>query len=334
MKLSIIITHYTESEEQAYNSLSSIDMQRNIDFSDYEVIVVNDAGPEEKRLSESFLSSFKNIKPKYLIKETNTGPGDARNYGIEHSTGDYVCFIDCADCFVNVYTLSMFEEVIHTGGQDVAITQWTTPTKVEGKWLYPVNNFAPAWVFGWFYRRAFLDLHSIRFPTYKIWNEEWAVNGKCMVLTDRIQTVDFLTYSWTHDENISTSITTVDGHSYNYRITPSWITVQEELLDWNKKVSKLNDNDPFIIALQIYSMMNSFAWDRPESLPYKERTEEIISWFIGKWDYLISSIGIKEKSAINAQVSARMERMPDETFDGWYKRLKEKNITTKPDLLL
>lgn len=334
MKLSIIITHYKESESQAYNSLSSIDIQKNIDFNDFEVIIVNDAGPKEMLLSEDFLNSFKNIKPKYLIKETNTGPGDARNYGIEHSTGDYVCFVDCEDCFASIYALSMFNEMIHPAMQDVAVTQWVTPTKINNKWEYPVQEFAPAWVFGWFYRRAFLDLHNIRFPTYKIWNEEWAVNGKVLVLTDRIQQIPFITYSWTHDNNAPTSITTVDGHSYNFRITPSWITVQEELLDWKKKVCKLNDTDPLVITLQIYAMMNSFAWDRPESLPYKERTEEIISWFINKWDYMISTVGIKEKSLINAQISARMERMPDETFDSWYNRLKEKQVSKKPELLL
>ena len=33
---------------------------------------------------------------KIVYQEENSGPGGARNIGIEHSTGDYIGFVECA----------------------------------------------------------------------------------------------------------------------------------------------------------------------------------------------------------------------------------------------
>ena len=339
MKLSLILTHYKESEDRCYNSLASIDLQQNIDWNDYEVIIVNDAAGKEYELSEKFLNQWRHIKPKYYVKETNTGPGDTRNYGIEKASGDYVMFMDIEDMLHNHYVLSMFEENVYKTNNDMIFSRWINPMKApqnpQGiKWIYQTQDIAPAWVFGIFYRRAFLNMHNIRFLPYKIWNEEWTVNGKCMTLTDRIGKIDYPTYVWNHDQDNPESITTSDGQSYSFRILPSWITVFDDLFEWKKKISRLNDKEPLETLYRIYYMIHNFEWDRPESLPYKKRCEEICSYYINKWDYLMTTVSIKDRGEINKMATMSSNKQPSITFDDWYKKIKDMNITEKPDLLL
>ena len=92
---SIIIPFYNPGEiiNHAINCLDSIDYSKN----DIEVIFVDDGtNPNDVSLT---------IVDKYLIKnhfckcfhKVNGGLGDARNYGVSHSKGQWIVFLDCDD---------------------------------------------------------------------------------------------------------------------------------------------------------------------------------------------------------------------------------------------
>lgn len=327
-KLSIIFTHYNEPEEKCYNSLASLDLQQNINWNDIEVLIINDHGEEKNHLSEAFLNQFKHFTPKYIIKDTNTGPGDARNKGIEEATGDYIMFIDIEDMFENIHVLVNFMQQIHPSGQDLIFTNWISPIKLsDGRYVFQIQQMTPTWVFGIFYRRAFLNQHNIRFLPYLVWNEEIYFNQKALALTDRVSRLDHVSVTWTHDFDNPTSITTSDGQSYSYRIMPSWIHNWCKVMEWKKSVNKLNPQETLQTLYSVYFMIHNWEWDEPKAKEYKEQSEQLISYYIYEFKQYFEQVGAREKGEIYKQCAMGSSKIPPISFDEWYKNMESLNIT-------
>lgn len=92
MKFSIIVPVYNV-EKYLKKCLESIINQT---YNEYEVIIVNDGSPDN---SQEIIDEYVNKYPekvKSYIKQ-NGGLSDARNYGLNYVTGDYVIFIDSDD---------------------------------------------------------------------------------------------------------------------------------------------------------------------------------------------------------------------------------------------
>lgn len=91
--VSIVIPIYGV-EKYIENCLSSVCKQT---YKNIEIIVVNDGTKDNSAiLAKKFLSKIDNIRYQVLDKE-NGGLSSARNYGIKHCTGVYVCFVDSDD---------------------------------------------------------------------------------------------------------------------------------------------------------------------------------------------------------------------------------------------
>ncbi|MBQ2263752.1 MAG: glycosyltransferase family 2 protein [Loktanella sp.] len=91
MKFSVVIPLYNKAEH-VVNALNSVLNQSDTDF---EVIVVDDASTDEgvQRVLEIDHPKVK------VIERSKPGPGGylARNYGVTHSTGDWITFLDADD---------------------------------------------------------------------------------------------------------------------------------------------------------------------------------------------------------------------------------------------
>src|SRR4051812_23345434 len=95
------------------------------EFSDYEIIVVDDGSTDETAtISASFGSKVR------VMARENAGPGAARNAGIAHATGDYIVFLDSDDLFFP-WTLSTYRD---------AIVAHHHPAMVLGRPLYWHNH--------------------------------------------------------------------------------------------------------------------------------------------------------------------------------------------------
>ncbi len=103
-KVSVIVPVYNVE-----NYLTKcLDSLVNQSLTDIEIIVVND---ESKDDSEKIIQEFAQKYPgkiKAFTKE-NGGLSDARNFGIDQATGDYIGFVDSDD----YVTGTMFEEMFH-----------------------------------------------------------------------------------------------------------------------------------------------------------------------------------------------------------------------------
>lgn len=87
-KVSIIIPVYN-SEHFIKDTLDSVFKQT---YKDFEVIVVDDGSTDS---TYSLLKRYGNRI--VLLRKQNGGPASARNLGIKHSTGKYICFLDSDD---------------------------------------------------------------------------------------------------------------------------------------------------------------------------------------------------------------------------------------------
>ena len=91
MKYSIIVPVYNV-EKYIKQCIESIINQT---YKEFELILVNDGSPDNsQKIIDQYLKKDKRIKS--FIKE-NGGQSDARNFGIEHATGDYILFVDSDD---------------------------------------------------------------------------------------------------------------------------------------------------------------------------------------------------------------------------------------------
>jgi glycosyltransferase involved in cell wall biosynthesis len=106
MKVSVIVPVYNTAQylRKCLNSLV------NQTLTDMEFIVVNDGSPDNSQeIIDEFTSKYSKIKG--FIKP-NGGLSDARNFGIEHASGEFIGFVDSddyvsADMFERMYQKAM-----------------------------------------------------------------------------------------------------------------------------------------------------------------------------------------------------------------------------------
>ena len=95
--ISIIVPIYNVSQ-YLEECLHSIQMQ---DYTDFEVICVDDGSKDNSAdIALKFTESDKRFK---LIRQPNSGVSVARNTGIRHAHGTYICFVDADDMIAPSY---------------------------------------------------------------------------------------------------------------------------------------------------------------------------------------------------------------------------------------
>jgi len=112
--------------EKLLESLSKLEYQRS-----FEVVVVEDGSTDT---CEAVCSRFReSVNITYFLKK-NTGPGDSRNYGMQHAQGNYFIILD-SDCIVPPHYLDAVEESLNKnfvdcyGGPDAADESFSTLQK-------------------------------------------------------------------------------------------------------------------------------------------------------------------------------------------------------------
>ncbi len=85
-------------------------------FQDFEVIIVDDASPDD---TEKIVKTISDQRIKYIKNETNQERCVSRNIGIEAASGTYVCFLDSDDYHLP-YHLQLLYELIQQKIEPVA----------------------------------------------------------------------------------------------------------------------------------------------------------------------------------------------------------------------
>ena len=91
-----------------------------IDYSDAEIIVVNDGSTDNSaEVVEQYVDSHceKNVT---LVNKPNGGVSSARNLGLVHATGDFIMFVD-ADDYVRAGGIERIVSLAETKGADIVL---------------------------------------------------------------------------------------------------------------------------------------------------------------------------------------------------------------------
>ena len=92
MKLVSIIIPIYNVEKYLQKCLESVAKQT---YRNVEIILVNDGSTDgSEYIAQRFMAKYSNIK---YFKKENGGLSDARNFGVQQATGDYLCFVDSDD---------------------------------------------------------------------------------------------------------------------------------------------------------------------------------------------------------------------------------------------
>ena len=127
MKYAIIVPVYNRPDEVA-ELLESLTLQT---FKDFEVIIVEDGSQNP---CEAVCKQYEKLLDiKYFIKE-NSGPGQSRNYGAAHSTGEYLLILDSDVVLPAGYLAAIEKELCREpadafGGPDRAHNSFTDTQK-------------------------------------------------------------------------------------------------------------------------------------------------------------------------------------------------------------
>lgn len=179
-KVSIVLPVYN-GEDCLEETLSSILNQTLVDF---ELICVDDGSTDSAPdILAKAASQDSRIN---VIHQENGGPGTARNNGLDHATGDYVCMLDADD----IYSLSMLETMYSRAVDtqaDIVVCGSTnfddkTGEELESQWAVKENQLPKADTFspeeikdfvftafmGWpwdkLYKRSFIEENGLRYP--------------------------------------------------------------------------------------------------------------------------------------------------------------------------
>lgn len=170
--IDIIIPAYN-SHKTIVNTIASIAMQSI--RKEVIVTIVNDGGYEDYVNIVNFFKPFIDICE--IGYKTNTGPGFARQYGVNHTNADFIVFVDADDALSDKYALERMKNAIEEQTQ-IVLTAFTNIGKDKRPiWREP-NSVE---VFAHLFRRSFLESNGIKMLDIRI-NEDVGYNTMCNLI--------------------------------------------------------------------------------------------------------------------------------------------------------
>jgi capsular polysaccharide biosynthesis protein cpsJ len=145
--ISVVVPIYNV-EKYLRLCLDSLLMQT---YTNFEVLMINDGSPDDSaNICKEYLAKDRRFQ--YFEKE-NSGPSDTRNYGIEHSKGEYITFVDSDDWLKETFLADLYEAITRTGA-DIALSTYIKYDDLQSVYNIPI--------IGEYYERIWMSDEFIR----------------------------------------------------------------------------------------------------------------------------------------------------------------------------
>ncbi len=195
----------------AYNAHSTI---MNTLFSIYyqniqdkiKVYICNDCSDKDYQEEVSFFDGLMHVEE--LKLSVNSGPGVARQLGLENSNGEFIVFMDSDDTLSSPYAISTLLNDMQDFNLDVAIGKFVEEREYDNF----IRENDTVWLHGKMYRREFLKKHNIRFNNTRA-NEDNGFNQTIMLRNPNCKFIDDIIYQWRFNPN---SITRKNNSEYKF----------------------------------------------------------------------------------------------------------------------
>lgn len=270
-KVSIIVPVYNV-EQYLLRCVESLIRQS---YKNLEIILVDDGSTDSSgKICDDCKKNDNRVK---VIHKKNGGLSDARNFGINNCTGDYICFVDSDDWIENEMVETLITEIISTES-DIAIcgryrAYNSGKRKVERYKKYPKENIFNN-IVGLQYLMSFCGydmsvcdkmfksslFSKIRFPygstcedsftTYKI----FSISKKICYVNKPLYNYYFRINSITHNSNVNETVIQAAQEQYKFILENyanikndasaflvfAYISVFNEYIKRNKKCTKIS----------------------------------------------------------------------------------------------
>ena len=218
VKVSIIVPIFNASK---YLS-RCIDSILNQTLNDIEVILINDGSTDE---SHKIISKYDDMRIKYF-KRRNHGISESRNFGIDKSSGEFICFLDSDDYINNTFCEEMYNRCINDN-LDMCICDYyhyienrqeiekiqlpsfdNTSLENNPKLLIDINLSSCNKI----YRKSLFDSKKLRFPN-DLKYEDISFVTRTMLSCNKIGKIDKPLYCFMVHDNCQ--ITVVDEKMFD-----------------------------------------------------------------------------------------------------------------------
>lgn len=170
MTLDIIVPHYKEPWSEGKKLFDMLALQRDVDFSDFRVILVNDG---------DYVDVYPDIVKQHYPYQVDCiiiphgGVSAARNRGMKHSSAEWIMFCDFDDNFTSIYSLRVFFDAMETKRHDLLWTPFYVELDAQQKRQIR-KEFNWTFTHGKVFRRSFLLNHNIFFEETLYYSEDTA----------------------------------------------------------------------------------------------------------------------------------------------------------------
>lgn len=208
-KVDIIIPAY-HAHKAIEKALCSIAIQTIVD--DLNVIIVNDGDKSYKDIVDRFKRYF---SIKEVVLSENSGPGKARQTGIEAGESEFFTCIDADDTFAGALALQTLRGAISQNEVIKCVSsRFDQMTDNERMQIPHTNDMV--WMFGKIYRRDWIERNHIYMNDTRA-NEDTGFNTWVRLLCDnqneQVIFINDLTYYWHMKED---SITRINDGQYGF----------------------------------------------------------------------------------------------------------------------
>lgn len=191
MKLSIVVTHYNEPADEIENLFNSIRHQRLVPWSEVELHIVEDGTtPVPDDLTADYPCDVYHHFPEH------GGVSAARNYGFEHSKGDYVMFCDCDDMFLNALGIHLIFTAIEESPEIISSAFIEETRDDKGMMRIVRHDNDMTFIHGKAYRRAFLKREYLKFDKELTIHEDGYFNNLAFTLARTKKYIETPFYLW------------------------------------------------------------------------------------------------------------------------------------------
>lgn len=274
-KVSIIMPAYN-CERTIKQAIESVINQ---DYDNKELIIINDGSSDN---TENEIKKIKSEKIKlYTIK--NQGVSHARNYGIKHSSGEYLMFIDSDDEYTPHFIRKMVEILEHSNVDQVCSSYYTlnNNSKIIGKISYKNHIFSNSC-------DCIIQLQKNNLFN-QVWNKIYKLKiikknkiyfeEKISIAEDEKFNLDYI--------NHCNKIKVIEEPLYKYKITPNGLgfkfnpksnKVKLQIVHQIEKIFEQHNYDKKYVfesyIIQYFSLISNIV-DKRNKIPHQEKLAQI-----------------------------------------------------------
>lgn len=250
-KIDIIIPAYN-AHKTMDRCLTSIICQTTKE--DIAVTIVNDASTDGNY--SEFVKRYKDVlNIKEIGYKKNMGPGYARQYGIDNTTGALFTCIDADDTFAGAYAIEMLRKGLENPSFHTCIGAFVEERE---NLQFVLHNQDLVWMFGKMYRRAFWDRYKVRFHPVSRANEDNGVNTILRLVSSEQEQINFIpdtVYYWHVNVN---SITRINNCQYSY--DQSFCGYTENMIYAIRHAKKMKPYNGMITQWAVQTMCQLYAY--------------------------------------------------------------------------